>query len=175
MDYTCNLKLQKIVCLFAIIVVFIDAKASDDCVTEQVACSNRCLERNDTECIHDCSDQATACIKKFVSVNGGDGKMVDNLLNRLPPGTYASWSADDKQRAALALNNICDHQCRQYTLQAEKGSMRASYEAAACTQACYVNHLPIDYPQMEEYKQAARQNYKSAKELGSNAPVFLSQ
>jgi hypothetical protein len=115
-----------------------------------------------------------ACIQREANARG-DGKLVDDILNHVPGGSYSSWSEDDKQHAGVALQNICGRKCRSYADQARAGSMRASYEAAACTLACYVNNLPADYPRLDEYRRDAKANYKAAKDLGSNAPVFLNQ
>ena len=93
----------------------------------------------------------------------------------LPAGPYSSWSKAQQDQAAMALKNICGSQCATYHQKAVNGSMRASYEEAACTAACFVNHLPNDYPNLEAFKQSAIQNYNEAKKLGSNVPVFLNK
>jgi hypothetical protein len=91
----------------------------------------------------------------------------------LPPGPYSSWSRQQQQQAANSLKEICAKVCEPYTAAAKAGGMRASYEAAACTSACFYNRLPKDYPGLAAIKQSAEENYAQAKKLGSNAPVFL--
>jgi hypothetical protein len=91
----------------------------------------------------------------------------------LPPGPYSSWSKQQQQQAANSLKEICAKVCAPYTDAAKAGGMRASYEAAACTSACFYNRLPKDYPGLSAIKQSAEDNYAQAKKLGSDAPVFL--
>jgi hypothetical protein len=93
----------------------------------------------------------------------------------LPPGPYSSWSPDQQKQAASALQRICSSVCSPYTKAAQGGGQRATYEAAACTAACFYNRLPKDYPGLPGIRQSAEQNYANAKALGSNAPVFVNQ
>jgi hypothetical protein len=92
---------------------------------------------------------------------------------QMPSGPYSSWSQAEIGQAAGALKQMCGNQCSSYTAAAAAGSQRATYEAAACVTACYVNNLPDDYPNIEQFKRSAMQNYQTAKQFGSNAPVFL--
>jgi hypothetical protein len=94
------------------------------------------------------------------------------VAQSLPTGPYSSWSDSQKSAAGGALKSICGRQCSRYD---PSSGQRGAYEAAACTIACFVNNLPDDYPQIDQYKNAARENYRNAKSLGSNVPVFLAK
>ena len=93
----------------------------------------------------------------------------------LPEGPYSSWSQSQIQSAAVTIRSMCESECMPYTEEAKEGGQRASYEAAACAIACFVNHLPADYPGLDNMKASAIENYENAKRLGSNAPYFLKQ
>lgn len=98
-----------------------------------------------------------------------------SFAQSMPPGAYRTWSQSQQQQAAGALSAMCGNQCASYTQAAKAGSIRATYEAAACTYACFVNNLPDDYPMIDQYKQKAMESYRNAKSLNSNIPVFLAK
>ena len=100
---------------------------------------------------------------------------IATLASEIPSGSYSSWTQAQQQQAANALKEKCGNTCSSYTQRAQDGSMRASYEASACTIACFVNNLPDDYPGLDSLKKSAQQNYKQAKDLGSNIPVFVNK
>jgi hypothetical protein len=98
-----------------------------------------------------------------------------NGVSGIPPGSYASWTNEQKQQAANALKAMSERQCKPYTDAAMAGSVRASYEAATCTLGCYVNNLPNDYPRLDEYKRDALANYQNARSMGSNMPYPITK
>ena len=94
-------------------------------------------------------------------------------LSGLPSKSWSSWSQQEQSEGAELLKNHCAEECAPYLNEAKGGSIRATYEASACNIACFVNNLPADWPPRDQYISAARENYKNAQQLGSNAPVFL--
>ena len=88
------------------------------------------------------------------------------------PGPYSSWTDQQKIDAANLLKQGSNAACQDYISRAPQ-SQRAAYEAAACIGAYYVNHLPEDYPNLDEIKADAIKAYENAKALGSTAPAFL--
>lgn len=91
------------------------------------------------------------------------------------PGSYSSWTDAQKTQAAQLLRGGSESACSSYVDAAKDpqngGGQRAAYEAAACIGAYYVNHLPSDYPGLDQIKAGVMQNYNNAKALGSNIPV----
>lgn len=93
-------------------------------------------------------------------------------------GAIAMWLAGFAVASASAedlgqkLKVQCDSECAKYMQQAKSGSIRASYEAMACTCACFYRQLPADYPGRDSIKKCAKDNAEEARKLGSNAPVF---
>lgn len=91
------------------------------------------------------------------------------------PGSYSSWTDAQKTQAAQLLKQGSESACASYIDAAKNpangGGQRAAYEAAACIGAYYVNHLPSDYPGLDQIKAGVMQNYNNAKALGSNIPV----
>jgi hypothetical protein len=91
----------------------------------------------------------------------------------LPAGPYANWSSQQRAQAANEIKQACNVSCSPYASEALSGDLRASYEAAACQEACFYNRLPVDYPGLAQIKQLAIQNMQQAKSLGSNARIFV--
>lgn len=88
------------------------------------------------------------------------------------PGTYSSWTAAQKATAAQLLKQGSNVACERYITEAKQNvGQLAAYESAVCIGAYYVNHLPPDYPNLDEIKASVLTNYQSAKALGSTIPV----
>lgn len=72
-----------------------------------------------------------------------------------------------------ALAGQCSNECAPLKQQAAGGSMRASYEAAACTCACFYRGTPASNPNRPGMKQCAIDNSREARKYGSTSPVFV--
>ena len=93
------------------------------------------------------------------------------LAQQVLPGSYSSWTDAQKANAAQLLKAGSNAACERFNEAKERVGQLASYEAAVCIGAYYVNHLPPDYPNLDQIKAGVLRNYQSAKALGSNIPV----
>jgi hypothetical protein len=85
----------------------------------------------------------------------------------IPDTPYSTWTDAEKQAAGARLGELAKQQCMHY---ADNGGQRGAFEAAACVDAMFVNHLPADYPNLQQFKDMARDNYQKAKNMGSVMP-----
>jgi len=79
--------------------------------------------------------------------------------------------AEDNAALVKRLDEQCSNECRSYKDEAEKGSVRASQEVAACVGMCFYRGLPAGYPNRDKILEAAKEAAREARKLGSNAPV----
>ncbi len=76
------------------------------------------------------------------------------------------------QELAQRLKAQCDDRCSGQRRDAERGSVRATYEAAACLCGCFYKGVPASYPNRAQFKKCNNDNARAAAKLGSNAPVI---
>jgi hypothetical protein len=90
-----------------------------------------------------------------------------------PDKPYSQWSPQEQQQAASQIASVCQSQCM---ARADAGQ-RGALEASACVNACFVQHLPDDYPNMSALKHMAWSAYRSAQQMGSltSSPPFPEQ
>jgi hypothetical protein len=89
-----------------------------------------------------------------------------------PQKPFSQMSQAEQQALAQKLSAKANSECSSYRQAASGGSMRATYEAAACTYGVFYLGVPADYPNRSLYKQQFFQNSQQAKALGSNAPFL---
>jgi hypothetical protein len=100
---------------------------------------------------------------------GASGQVPGGQVGRRSAPTMSQNTNADADR----ISQQCKSECSGKTQEAQAGSMRASYEAAACTCICFYRAVPPTYPGRASIKQCAIENSRRARELGSNAPVFV--
>lgn len=89
----------------------------------------------------------------------------------MPDKPYSDWSDAEKSQLADELKAKSSSDCASYVQEAQQGSMRATYEAAACLYGTYYLGTPADYPNRDTYKQQFYENAQKARALGSTAPI----
>ncbi len=83
--------------------------------------------------------------------------------------SYSQLSQADQQALAATLTDRVNRECRAVKDQAAAGSVRATYEAAACTYGIFYLGVPADYPNRESFKQEFYRNSALARQMGSSA------
>jgi hypothetical protein len=92
------------------------------------------------------------------------------LMATAPSGLAAG---EDLEALAQRLKVQCEGECAGYMREANGGSIRATYEAAACTCMCFLRGVPADYTGRNNLKQCAIDNSREARKLGSTAPILI--
>ncbi len=116
--------------------------------------------------------------------NAANGQAVDtssagDLASRFGQGAGSQAASTPGQRSATTGQNAvaanisaqCSNKCGLQTQAARNGSMRASYEAAACTCQCFYDLTPPSNPNRASMRQCAIDNAAQAQKYSSNAPV----
>jgi len=85
---------------------------------------------------------------------------------------FSQWSEGEKQALASQLGGKANQECGPYKQQAQGGSVRATYEAAACVYGTFFLGTPADYPNREQYRKQFYENAQHAKDLGSSVPIL---
>lgn len=95
-------------------------------------------------------------------------------IEGLPPGTYAQWNSEQREKAFKRIGGFCQFLCVDAygatSFPNEAAAELAKNEVKVCLGACIANHLPGDYPELAELKQQLRADYEKARQSGSKAP-----